>query len=271
MTTTSPIRNSRKPAFAGIKRLPFSFVVAGLLFAAPAASAAALTAPLQAPRVPISQSTSSNWSGYAVETNLTSPQSGAVSDVKGQWVVPSLSCTNKNTYSAAWVGIDGYSSGTVEQTGTEQDCASGKPRYYAWYEMYPQASATLSGFLVKPGDTVSAEVQYTGGTSFALTLVDGSQKFTTTKSSNGLRQSAEWIMEAPSVGGHILPLTNFGTISFSGASATLNGSTGAISAFANDPMTMVDGTARATPSGLASGGSAFSVTYSSGGHGNGHH
>ena len=44
------------------------------------------------------------------------------------------------TYSSVWVGIDGYSSNTVEQIGTEQDVsANGKTSYYAWYEMYPQA------------------------------------------------------------------------------------------------------------------------------------
>src|SRR5260370_40828673 len=72
---------------------------------------------------------STNWSGYAAYN------SGAASDVKGSWVVPAVNCTGvtQNTYSSAWVGIDGYNDGTVEQTGTEQDCINGHASYYAWF------------------------------------------------------------------------------------------------------------------------------------------
>src|SRR6478752_7651051 len=64
---------------------------------------------------------STNWAGYAVQTDMTTPQSNAVTDVKGTWIVPGVICDKKNTYSSAWVGIDGYSDGSVEQIGTEQD------------------------------------------------------------------------------------------------------------------------------------------------------
>ena len=35
-------------------------------------------------------SDSTNWSGYAVETNLASPAANAVTDVKGSWIVPTV-------------------------------------------------------------------------------------------------------------------------------------------------------------------------------------
>lgn len=38
------------------------------------AGGGASAAPAQAPRIPIRQSTSTNWSGYAVETSLTRPE-----------------------------------------------------------------------------------------------------------------------------------------------------------------------------------------------------
>src|SRR5690348_12236358 len=61
---------------------------------------------------------STNWSGYAV----TGPN-GSVSSVQGSWIVPSVTCAKHSaTYSSYWVGIDGFSSGTVEQTGTDSDC-----------------------------------------------------------------------------------------------------------------------------------------------------
>src|SRR5260370_36349871 len=89
----------------------------------------------QAPRIRGKNGSSTNWSGYAVETNLATPQSGVVSDVKGQWIVPSVTCNSTATYASLWVGIDGYSSNSVEQTGTDSDCSGGSGVYYAWYEM----------------------------------------------------------------------------------------------------------------------------------------
>ena len=78
--------------------------------------------------------TSTNWSGYAV-TGV----SGSVTNVKGSWVVPTVDCSKSpsTSYASFWVGIDGYSSNTVEQIGTDSDCSSGTPTYYAWYEFYP--------------------------------------------------------------------------------------------------------------------------------------
>src|ERR1700733_3657591 len=64
--------------------------------------------------------TSTNWSGYATETNLNSPQSGAFTAVSGSWTVPSV-IGSGNAYSSIWVGLDGYSSSTVEQIGTDSD------------------------------------------------------------------------------------------------------------------------------------------------------
>src|SRR5579859_3776038 len=142
------------------------------------------TAQTFAPRIRLKDGTSSNWAGYAVLTNLTTPQSNAVSDVKGSWVVPSVNCggTTVNTYSATWIGIDGYSDKTVEPTGTEQDCLNGQPTYYSWYEMYPKQSFRVN-LPVVPGNVVKAEVQYTGKNSFVLTLANTStgQTFKTTQ------------------------------------------------------------------------------------------
>jgi len=212
--------------------------------------------------------TSSNWSGYAVATSA-----GAVSDVKGSWVEPTLhSPSAANTYSSFWVGMDGYNSGTVEQIGTDLDTnASGKAVYYAWYEMYPSAPVNLS-MTIHPGDQMSAEVQYTGSNKFTLTLTDVTTKTTfstsqTLKSAN--RSSAEWIAEAPSSSRGVLPLADFGTVSFSAASATISGTTGPIDSKAwpsGNPISITmfgsSGT-EAYPSSLTdtSGTSAFSVSF----------
>ncbi len=84
--------------------------------------------------------TSTNWSGYAV----TGP-AGSVTDAKGSWIVPSVTCSSAASYSSFWVGIDGFGSNTVEQTGTDSDCQSGSPTYYAWYEFYPGPAFLITG------------------------------------------------------------------------------------------------------------------------------
>jgi hypothetical protein len=217
------------------------------------------------------EGTSTNWSGYAAETNLSSPQSGAVSDVKGTWIVPQAHASaSSQTFSSNWVGIDGYSSKTVEQLGTESDFSNGSASYYAWFEMYPKRGFLISGFAVHAGDRISAEVRYAGSSKFVLSMRNDTtgQSFSTTqKMGNAARSSAEWVVEAPFSGG-VLPLANFGTTSFSNCTATINSHTGPIddTAWANDPITMqnADGTVKATPSAVtdSSGASSFDVTWS---------
>jgi hypothetical protein len=214
-------------------------------------------------------STSNNWSGYAIATNP-----GAVTAVMGSWVVPTVSGTG-TSYSSAWVGIDGDNSNSVEQIGTDSDLTNGKPTYYAWYEMYPAGSVNLN-LKIKPGDVITAEVSYIGSNRFTLHITDGSQSFSVTKKEAGAqRSSAEWIQEAPSSGNGVLPLSNFGTINFSRAKATISGTTGPIdySSWSSkiDQINMVNnaGANTATTGSLTDSGSpltsSFSVTYVSSG------
>lgn len=232
------------------------------------------------PQAIFDTASSLNWSGYAAETNLTTPASNAVTKVSGSWIVPTVT-GRTNAYSSVWVGIDGYSSNSVEQLGTEQDTSkSGATRYYAWWEMYPNPSVLISGMTISHGDSISASVAYSSG-AFTLQMKDNTtgQSFSTTQSASAQRSSAEWIVEAPS-SGSILPLANFGTAHFSGAQATINGHAGAIddASWQNTSIDMVSrsGTVIAHTSGLTDTGgtSSFSVTFtgnsSGGGHGHGH-
>jgi len=153
---------------------------------------------------------SENWSGYAVTGS-------AFTSAQGSWTVPSVDCDKTpNTYGSFWVGIDGYSSDTVEQTGTDSDCDGENPDYYAWYEFYPAASVLISGISVSPGDQMSAEVTY-NGSEFKVEITNETtgQSFSKSKSVSGAkRSSAEWITEAPccTARGGILPLSDFGTV-----------------------------------------------------------
>jgi hypothetical protein len=233
-------------------------------------AAAAMPVPLirlMAPNVRAGPGTSLQWSGYAV----TGPV-GSVSDVKGSWRIPAIvgACPTRNQYSSFWVGIDGITSETVEQIGTDSDCQKGSPVYYAWYEFYPFRTYGL--FDVNPGDVISAEVNYSNST-FTVSIVDVSsgQSFSTSgRGRSAQRSSAEWIAEAPSHRG-ILPLADFGTAYFgfdntginSTCYATVSGVTGSIASFGSSvqQITMVSSSAmtRAEPSSLSSDGTSFSI------------
>lgn len=219
----------------------------------------------EVPRIRGKRGTSINWSGYVAQSSLTSPQAGAVTYVAGSWTVPTVTVTVGSSYSSAWVGIDGYSDGTVEQLGTEQDWYAGSAHYYAWWEMYPKMPKLIRGVRVRPGDRITAEVRYVGNRKFTLSMTNATtgESFSTTQKSNAQRSSAEWIMEAPWSGG-VLPLARFGTVPFGACSATLSGHTGPIgdAAWQNEPVTMTGpgGATIASPSALTSGGTAFSVS-----------
>jgi hypothetical protein len=212
------------------------------------------------PKHKVGRGTSTNWSGYAVPgTNAT--------HVIGSWVQPGVvSCSRKeSSWSSPWVGIDGDNSNTVEQIGTDTDCSRGRPAFYAWYEMYPKSLVQITTVRVQPGDAFTAEVTYTGGSSYVLSLTNTTtgQSFSTTQSASGAaRSSVEWIMEGPSNG----TLTNFGSVGFTGSSATISSQTGNLGSFGAtaDPITMVtkSGFQRAVPG--AAGGDAFSVTWKHG-------
>lgn len=261
-----------------MKRFLVLCIAAGLMAASAAAGGSAASTG-QAPRIKgATNSTSTNWSGYAV-TGST------FTDVKGSWVQPAANCSSsaaptkgngngnnhgnggggksQSSYSSFWVGLDGYSSNTVEQTGTDADCSGTTPVYYGWYEFYPAFPINFSN-PVAPGDTINAEVSVANG-AVTITLQDVTQRWTqhaSQPSAGYALSSAEWVAEAPS-SGKVLPLANFGTVNFSNASATGGGTTGSISAFTDDPMTMVTSTGqtKAAPSGLGNGGSSFSVTW----------
>ncbi len=110
-----------------------------------------------------STATSTNWSGYAV-----TGASGAYRRVSASWTEPAASCSGRaHQYASFWVGLDGYNSSSVEQTGTDSDCSGGTPSYYGWYEMYPAYPVNFSN-PVSPGDQISASVTFSGRQTYTL-------------------------------------------------------------------------------------------------------
>jgi Peptidase A4 family len=202
---------------------------------------------------------SSNWSGYAA-----TGASGAFSSVSASWTEPTATCSSSgrrssDQYAAFWVGLDGYSSDSVEQTGTDSDCVGRTPSYYGWYEMYPAAPVYFSN-TVRPGDALSASVTFSGTETYTLVLRDSTEGWTQTITQNeaGLaRSSAEVITEAPSSDTGVLPLADFGTVSYAGAEA--NGTS--LASLSPTEIIMVDSSGLDKDSTSVISGGAFSNTW----------
>lgn len=223
------------------------------------------------PRIRNADGTSLNWSGYVVKTSLRKPQKGSVDSVAGQWQEPGISpSSSANAYSSTWVGIDGDSSSSVEQLGTEGDWTPDGEQHYAWFEMYPKAGYTINDFPVAPGDQIGAGARYIGKGQFFLAITNYTEGVFYVVPANhsrllsAARSSAEWIVEAPA-GGGVLPLADFGTISFADCTTELDGITGSISdpgwKFETLTMKTRRGVIKAMPSPLSEDGTSFSVSW----------
>jgi Peptidase A4 family len=208
----------------------------------------------------LTQVQSTNWSGYA-------DTGSSYSAVSAKWTEPSATCSSRTTQLAAfWVGIDGYSSSSVEQDGTIIECYLGTAYQYTWWEMYPTNAIQVVGQTAAAGDAITSTVTKSG-TSYKLTVTDATHtadSFTTTQTcSSCANTSAEWIAEAPSGSSGVYPLADFKSWTASSASATEGSTSGTISSFTDDEITMIDssGATKALPSALNSSGNGFSVTW----------
>jgi hypothetical protein len=112
---------------------------------------------------------SGNWSGY-----VALPEAGHTKSFKhvaSAYQVPSVNCSVTNyAFSYHWVGLDGWTDGTVEQDGVGSFCVSGTPSYFAWYEMYP--AGPTEEFSVNPGDAITSSVTYDGSGNYTMALTD---------------------------------------------------------------------------------------------------
>jgi hypothetical protein len=139
-----------------------------------------------------------SWYGYAVTP-------GTYTSTMADWTMPSYSCgtSDNDTYVSIWTGLDGYSSDTVEQIGTDAYCLDGTTDYYGWYDLYPAYSVMITN-PVAAGDKLDASVTYDGSSKFTLTLEDvtaGWTKTATGTSSGAARSSAETVVGIPGASG----------------------------------------------------------------------
>jgi hypothetical protein len=176
----------------------------------------------------VSAEASANWAGYVVSADSTTYTS-----VTGTWKQPTANCKTGDggRSSAFWVGLGGYTPAAqaLEQVGTSADCtASGVASYYAWYELVPHPSVTIK-LAIEPGDTITTSVNVIDGSSVEVQIKDRTRKTSFTKTLGYPTpdlSSAEWIAESPASCDRFscapVPLTDFGTVSFTRIAAIGN-------------------------------------------------
>ncbi|MGH7686129.1 MAG: G1 family glutamic endopeptidase [Candidatus Dormibacteria bacterium] len=250
-----------------IRGLTILAASAGVVFASAPASSSFIgvsSHPRIGSRVPDGSSSNlgwaaSNWSGYAV----TSSSNGAYTAVTGSWTITPVARSNRQTFSSSWIGIDGFNNSNLIQTGTEADYYNGAAHYYSWWEILPAAETVIPSLVVHPGDKMSADIHRLSSGQWSITLTDVSTKasYTTTQNYGGQLTSAEWIQEAPSVGGRIATLANYGSPLTIDPGTVNGGSPGLVPA---DGGVMVQhGAQVSTPSNPDADADGFNVSYGS--------
>jgi len=167
---------------------------------------------------------SSNWSGYVDFSGATSYGSSSFYYLVNHYVVPVAeqafgACTGGWDWGSAWNGIDGWGSPDVLQAGIEFDAyCSGSTRsayYSAWYEWYPYGEVRISGLPIAPGDDLFVEVWHTSSTQGYAYMVNYNTNqsvevgFTAYPGYPLVGNSAEWVVERPTVGGSLATLSNY--------------------------------------------------------------
>ena len=208
-----------------------------------------------------------NWAGYVD----TSTKNGAFTSVSANFVVPKLTCTAEDRIVSIWVGLDGFTDGTVEQDGASGQCFGGTALYYTWYEMFPAGTVVIGSGTVKAGDHIAASVNRSS-TNYTLAVTDSTtsgNSGTTTQScaaATCLAKNAEWVVERPAFSTTgIVPLAQFAKATLTAAKVSGGGKSGVISTFSpTDEITMIDSTQTYpldTTSALNATGNSFSATW----------
>jgi hypothetical protein len=125
-----------------------------------------------------------------------------------------------------WLGLGGYSpDDTLFQTGTESDCVTGVPTYYAWWEQVPDPKHPSIQYYkvhVAAGDQIYAGVSLNSSSTIKLNIADyqpngGPMKWAKSKilADTTASRSVECIVERPTLlSGGYPPLADFNQATF---------------------------------------------------------
>jgi hypothetical protein len=201
---------------------------------------------------------SSNWAGYF--------KTGCVfTTVSGRWTVPTPTSTSTTDIStdAAWIGIGGVNTNDLIQVGTEETVdPDGTINAAVFYELLPDAPHFPTSITVSPGDKISASLNEVSANNWLISITNTTKGQTCTKTVayTSSHASVEWIEEDPSyTDGSLVPFDDFGSVSFTDASATGNGTSGTLSDASSIKLVDAQYRSLATP-GAILGSDSFSVT-----------
>jgi hypothetical protein len=183
---------------------------------------------------------STNWGGYIIGA------SGGLYEVFGEWPIPHVSNVpgggSHSEYSGLWVGLDnGFISSDLLQAGSSHEIhyvsSHGTSRsYHVFIEFRAGSSGSAvieSNGPIQPGDVLDTEVWpcnanigidftapygcfYFSNLTGNWTLIDQLPK---PGGSSFVGDSAEWIMETPSINHQLSNLANFGSVQMTYAEA----------------------------------------------------
>jgi peptidase A4-like protein len=178
----------------------------------------------------ITNATSSNWSGSVA----FAPAKRTFGWVAGQWTVPNPHAPGLGSYYASeWVGIDGWGSNDVLQAGTETEIIDlgifSSRQVYVWWEWFPSGEVAITNFSVSAGDIMYCLICVNSTTTATVYLTNQSTGVTTSFSITApqgtalVGNSAEWIVERPTINGSVASLTDTKTVYFDEGIAGLSG------------------------------------------------
>lgn len=205
--------------------------------------------------------TTMNWAGYV-------SKGGTYTAISGSWQIPSVTVGSDSAASdATWIGIGGDTSSDLIQVGTENIVEDGQVASSTFFEELPNSSENIPTVTVSAGDKVSASITEvaTGEWNISINDLTNGESYSNTVYYNSSESSAEWVEEAPSDGSSIIPLDEFGSVTFTGGSTVENGKTVSISGSNAQVLTMDNGAGQAltATSALQNNGGSFTVTRTS--------
>ena len=189
-----------------------------------------------------------NWGGYVDHYAANN----TFASVQGDFTEPPCNSTISNTYECSWVGLGGYTSARLVQSGTEVDKINGSASYYAWYEYLGNGvgvnEITLPSLNVRAGDKIHILVSFESANNqlncYVADNTSGTSQSVVVNLSAGTYydgSTAEWIDERPTVNGSYSALTNYGSNSWTNCQAYLTSSSTwqALGSLTYDQVTMV--------------------------------
>jgi hypothetical protein len=213
---------------------------------------ATLSIEVSAPPIPVGQD--QNWSGYVAGN-------GPFTAASGTFSVPYLLAGTASTDQVSeWVGIGGVGNDPLIQAGVDEyPDPNNSSLFYIqpWWEVVPAfPQINITSVTVAAGDEVTVTIVQISGTTWGIELTDDTngESFTTAQTYAGTGSTAEWIVEAPTVGGQIVTLAPYSpVVDFSDLEIT------PVNTAVEELEMVQSGSLVSTPSALTSSG--FNVAY----------